>query len=163
MKRFLILSFKADIIFISIERIIQEVQMDFEFKKNTLDDSYRVEFSSGHEAIGHWLIEEVGADHQKIDQIIDVLSLHHDEMKTWSYQGKQWQIQIENNEVHIIANSLLESGEDADNADILDEIEFVETNNYDINDELDEYPDESESFCGIEDFEQVMQSWKAFV
>ncbi|MGB2079361.1 MAG: YacL family protein [Vibrio sp.] len=137
--------------------------MDFEFKKNTLDGSYRVEFSSGHEAIGHWLIEEIGSDKSKIQSVLDVLRAQHDQMQTWQMQGEQWLIQIENNEVHIRALSLLEEGEDAANEDLLDEVEYVETQNFDPSDELDEYPDESESFCGIEDFEQVMLSWKEFV
>lgn len=36
--------------------------MDYEFKKNTLDGSYHAVFSMGHEALGRWLIEEIGKD-----------------------------------------------------------------------------------------------------
>lgn len=137
--------------------------MDFEFKKDILDGSYRAEFSQGHEAIGLWLIEEIGKDKQKLAAILGAAKAHHDNLQTWTYQGDQWRLQIENNEVHIQAISLLEEKETEAYADILDEVEFVETQNFDPDDMLDEYPDESEAFCGVEDFEQMLESWDEFV
>ncbi|MGB0899986.1 MAG: YacL family protein, partial [Psychrobium sp.] len=32
--------------------------MEFKFKTDTLNDSYRVEFSMGHEVFGRWLMSE---------------------------------------------------------------------------------------------------------
>lgn len=122
--------------------------MDFEFKKNTLDGSYRVVFSSGHEAIGHWLIEEIGTNTEKLDAIVLQLGAQKNINQEWRQQGKEWTLSIEQNEINIIANQLL-------NIDSDQEDEF--------DDSLSAYDEESVSWCGIEDFEQVLQSWRAFV
>ncbi|MBD1575288.1 MULTISPECIES: YacL family protein [Vibrio] len=122
--------------------------MDFEFKKNTLDGSYRVVFSSGHEAIGHWLIEEIGTDVDKLDAIVQQLGAQKNINQEWRQLGKDWTLSIEQNEIHISANHLL-------NMDSDEEEEF--------DDSLSAYDEESVSWCGIEDFEQVLQSWRAFV
>lgn len=50
--------------------------MDYEFRRDPFG-GYRARFSMGHEAIGQWLIDEVGKDEEKLDElfaIIDQLS-----------------------------------------------------------------------------------------
>ena len=50
--------------------------MDYEFRRDPFS-GYRARFSMGHEAIGQWLIDEVGKDEEKLDElfaIIDQLS-----------------------------------------------------------------------------------------
>lgn len=119
--------------------------MDFEFKKNTLDGSYRVVFSSGHEAIGHWLIEEIGTDLDKLDRIVQQISAQRNINQEWRMIGQDWSLFLEQNEIHISSNHLLSIEEEV------------------FNDDLSAYDEESESWCGIEDFEQVLHSWRAFI
>ncbi|MFH0256022.1 YacL family protein [Vibrio rumoiensis] len=119
--------------------------MDFEFKKNTLDGSYRVVFSSGHEAIGHWLIEEVGSDIAKLDHVLLQVGAQRNINQEWRLLGQDWSLFLEQNEVHISSNLLLS----------LEDEQF--------DDDLSAYDEESESWCGIEDFEQVLHSWRAFI
>ncbi|MGV3001806.1 YacL family protein [Vibrio sp. E150_018] len=123
--------------------------MDFEFKKNTLDGYYRVVFSSGHEAIGHWLIEEIGTNITKLDSVLQQISAQRNINQEWCLLGQEWSLFLEQNEVHISSNQLLSH----------------ETSIYEENreDELSAYNEESESWCGIEDFEQVLHSWRAFI
>ena len=40
--------------------------MDYEFRRDPFG-GYRARFSMGHEAIGQWLIDEVGKDEEKLD------------------------------------------------------------------------------------------------
>ncbi len=119
--------------------------MDFEFKKNTLDGSYHVVFSSGHEAIGHWLLEELGSDLVKLDQLMRQIGAQKENLQEWRLLGREWSLFIEQNEVHITANHLLN------------------LENEDLDDDLSAYDEESESWCGLEDFEQVLHSWRAFI
>ncbi|TVO35453.1 YacL family protein [Vibrio algivorus] len=125
--------------------------MDFEFKKNTLDGSYRVVFSSGHEAIGHWLIEEIGTNTAKLDSVLQQIGAQRNINQEWRLLGQDWSLFLEQNEVHITSNHLLSL---EDEASIYKE---------EIDDDLSAYNEESESWCGIEDFEQVLHSWRAFV
>jgi len=39
--------------------------MDYEFRRDPFG-GYRARFSMGHEAIGQWLIDEVGKDEEKL-------------------------------------------------------------------------------------------------
>lgn len=119
--------------------------MDFEFKKNTLDGSYRVVFSSGHEAIGHWLLEEIGTDLDKLEQVMQQIGAQKNINQEWRLVGQDWSMFIEQNEIHISSNHLLSIEDD------------------DLEDDLFAYEEESESWCGIEDFQQVLLSWRAFI
>lgn len=123
--------------------------MDFEFKKNTLDGSYRVVFSSGHEAIGHWLIEEIGTDTAKLDRVLQQIGAQRNINQEWRLLGQGWSLFLEQNEIHISSNHLL-----SHEASLYEE---------ERDDDLSAYDEESESWCGIEDFEQVLHSWRAFV
>ncbi len=60
--------------------------MDYEFKKNTLDGSYRVELSSGHEALGYWLLEEVGSDVAQLDALLLQLGAQKNINQEWRLQ-----------------------------------------------------------------------------
>ena len=42
--------------------------MDYEFRRDPFG-GYRARFSMGHEAIGQWLIDEVGKDEEKLDEL----------------------------------------------------------------------------------------------
>jgi uncharacterized protein YacL (UPF0231 family) len=120
--------------------------MEFKFKTDTLNDSYRVDFSMEHEAFGRWLMSELGTEPQDIKALLVIIA----EMKTLHeveklIEGRDFSLTLTNNNVLVIANSLhlddeLPAGED-----------------------LSHYDDESTAECGLEDFEMMLQSWLEFV
>ncbi|MEH6531065.1 MAG: YacL family protein [Photobacterium frigidiphilum] len=119
--------------------------MDYEFKKNTLDGSYHATFSMGHETIGRWLIEEVGKDFDKMDAILSQISALKNSTKEWRLLGDDLSLILQDHEVIIQANYLFSEEEE------------------DFDEDMHFYDDESVSCCGFEDFELVLQAWRAFV
>ncbi|SKC33323.1 hypothetical protein CZ809_02910 [Photobacterium piscicola] len=119
--------------------------MDYEFKKNTLDGSYHAIFSMGHEVLGHWIIDELGKDVEKIDMVIDQLSALKNSTKEWRLTGDELTLCLQDNEALVQANCLF-SEEDED---------FEEDFHF--------YDEESMSVCGFEDLAQALEAWRAFV
>jgi len=121
--------------------------MEYRFRKDTLNDTYRVDFSMGHEAFGSWLLSELGAEKEHVSQLIERL----DEVKFLKSEqeilmvGRDFSLTLTCDDALIRANSLnidseLPQGED-----------------------FSHYDDESASACGIEDFETMLLSWHAFI
>lgn len=119
--------------------------MDYEFKKNTLDGSYHAIFSMGHEALGRWLIEEVGKDFSKIDTILAQISALKNSTREWRLLGDDLTLSLQDNEALVQANYLFSE----------DDTELDEDMNF--------YDDECMSLCGFEDLEQMLSAWRAFV
>ena len=63
----------------------------------------------------------------------------------WREIGKDLTIDIDTEQVRVFANV----------------IDFEE--NHDIDEAMNLYNAESESYCGLEDFESALQSWLAFI
>ncbi|MGL4250290.1 MAG: YacL family protein [Aeromonas sp.] len=118
--------------------------MDYEFRRDPFG-GYRARFSMGHEAIGQWLIDEVGKDEEKIDllfTIIDQLSARN--RTEYRLSGGDYSLQLTHEEAEVKANVLhIDLGEDLD--------------------DLAYYDDEQLAMCGLEDFAQVLTSWRAFI
>jgi len=119
--------------------------MDYEFKKNTLDGSYHVIFSMGHEALGRWLLEEVGKDFDKMDTIEAQIGALKNSTKEWRLLGEDLSLVLQDNEALVQANCMFSEEDD----------EFEEDMHF--------YDEESMSLCGFEDLEQVLHAWRAFV
>ncbi|MGF1713644.1 YacL family protein [Photobacterium chitinilyticum] len=119
--------------------------MDYEFKKNTLDGSYHAIFSMGHEALGRWLIEEVGKDFSKIDTILAQIGALKNSTREWRLLGDDLTLSLQDNEALVQANYLFSE----------DDTELDEDMNF--------YDDECMSLCGFEDLEQMLSAWRAFV
>ncbi|USD64811.1 YacL family protein [Vibrio sp. SCSIO 43136] len=119
--------------------------MDFDFKKNTLEGTYRAEFSMGHEVLGRWFTEELGRDDAKLSQVLAKLDELKDSSQEWRLVGEELTLVLQNNEALVQANFLF--GED--------ETELEEDFHF--------YDEESISVCGFEDLHQALLGWRAFL
>ncbi|CAM3501640.1 hypothetical protein VA7868_01596 [Vibrio aerogenes CECT 7868] len=120
--------------------------MDYEFKKNSLDGQYYCQCSMGHEIVGRWLQEEIGAEKIRIMQVLQVIELakkHYD--REHCFTGKEISVIICGDEV-IVQDNVLLSTADA----TLNEEEFPL------------YESESCGCCGIDDFERLIRQWADF-
>ena len=120
--------------------------MEFKFKTDTLNDSYRVEFSMEHEAFGRWLLSELGTEPQAIKDLLSIIEQiknEHDVEKM--IEGRDFSLTLTNHDAMVMANSLH-----------IDE-ELPQGEN------LHHYDEESTSACGLEDFEMMLESWLEFV
>ena len=120
--------------------------MEYRFRKDTLNDSYRVDFSMGHEAFGNWLVVEIGANKALVRQVIGRIGAIKGKNNTEELiEGRDFSLILTPDDAIIRANSLsidsaLPEGED-----------------------LNHYDQESISECGLEDFESMLESWLDFI
>lgn len=119
--------------------------MDYDFSFDEYDKPI-AEFSMGHEAMGSWFSEELGANQQRIEEIIDIIDqLIHRRIQQRQIEGTEYQLRMGQEDVEVRALSL----------------------ELDIDEELPEdtnlYDEESFSECGLEDFQQALISWQEFI
>lgn len=119
--------------------------MDYDFSFDEYDKPI-AEFSMGHEAMGSWFSEELGANQQRIEEIIDIVDqLIHRRIQQRQIEGTEYQLRMSQEDVEVRALSL----------------------ELDIDEELPEdtnlYDEESFSECGLEDFQQALISWQEFI
>ncbi|MDN3681508.1 YacL family protein [Vibrio tapetis subsp. quintayensis] len=119
--------------------------MDYDFKKNTLDGSYHVRFSMGHEVLGRWFIEELGKDKSKMELILAKLVSHKDNAQEWRLVGEELTLVLQENEALVQANFLFAT----DDSELEDAMSF--------------YDEESISVCGFEDLIQAITAWRTFI
>lgn len=118
--------------------------MDYEFRRDGFG-GYRARFSMGHEAIGQWLIDEVGKDEGVLEALfaaIDRLSARQQEEVR--RPGRDYSLTLTQEEAEVKANVL----------------------NISLDEDLDDlayYDDEQLALCGLEDFAAVLTSWRAFI
>jgi uncharacterized protein YacL (UPF0231 family) len=118
--------------------------MDYEFRKNQLDGSYRINLPIEHQTLGRWLIEELGTDKSKLEQVLFQISALRNNSREWSMVGGDLTIMLSQNEVTVMANHLFNQ-EDS-------ELDFGM-----------QFDDESNiSACGFEDFEHLLMAWHLF-
>ncbi|WP_108649385.1 YacL family protein [Dongshaea marina] len=118
--------------------------MDYEFRRFSLDGSYRAFFSMGHEALGRWLIEELGDNISQLEALLKKITEIRDSNREWLYSGKQLNLLLSGDEALVQANAIAADSEE-------------------LEQDLDFYDDEQVSVCGLEDFEKMLQSWSQFV
>jgi len=111
--------------------------MDYEFRRDPFG-GYRARFSMGHEAIGQWLIDEVGKDEEKLDELFSIIDqLSNRTRVEYRLNGGDYSLLLTHEEAEVKANALnIELGEDLD--------------------DLAYYDDEQLAMCGLEDFAQVL-------
>lgn len=120
--------------------------MEFEFKTDILNDSYRVNFSMGHEAFGYWLTSELGSKASDIKKFLSrIEQIKAQENVEQLIEGRDFSVVLSPDEVTVKANSLHIDSE------------------LPVGEELSHYDDESFSQCGIDDFESLLHSWLEFV
>lgn len=118
--------------------------MDYEFLRDPFG-GYRARFSMGHEAIGQWLIDEVGKDEQKIATLlasIEQLSLR--QRTEYQLIGADYSLLLTHEEAEVKANVLHFDVEPA-------------------GEDLVYYDDEQLAMCGLEDFAKILTSWRTFI
>ncbi len=120
--------------------------MEYEFRRNTLTGTVLATFSMDHEALGFWFVEELGEDTDKYVEICQVIAqLQASRLTQWRWVGKALSIELDGEQARVFANEL-ENDE---------ELEFEES--------MSLYDGESEAFCGLEDFYDVLVKWREFL
>lgn len=120
--------------------------MEYQFRRNRLEGNFFAEFSMDHEVLGRWFAEQLGDDNRKANYIISqIAAIKKGTLTHWRDIGGDLTIDIDTEQVRVFANV----------------IDFDEK--YQLEDAMNLYDAESESYCGLEDFESVLQSWLAFI
>ena len=100
-----------------------------------------------HVAIGSWLSSEVGDSLHLIEEILEVIEqLLAKRIQQRQFNGQQFQLTLTQEEAEVLDQSLA----DEQDQDMPDE-------------SLDFYDEESQAGCGLDDFQQLLQSWHAFI
>ncbi|ADN00010.1 protein YacL [Dickeya dadantii] len=117
--------------------------MDYEFLRDVTGQVV-VRMSMGHEAVGHWLNEEVKGQQAVLDEVEAAVRDLAGSERQWERSGHEYTLLLDSEEVMVRANQLA-----------------FET------DELEEgmsyYDEESLSLCGLEDFLELLEKYRAFV
>jgi uncharacterized protein YacL (UPF0231 family) len=120
--------------------------MEYEFQRNTLTGTLLANFSMDEEALGFWLVEELGESAEKYEEICQVITkLQFNQLTEWRSVGKALSVELDSEQVRVYANNL-ESGEE-----------------FELEDAMSLYDGESEAICGLEDFHVALESWRAFI
>ncbi|KGD70522.1 hypothetical protein HA49_18980 [Tatumella morbirosei] len=116
--------------------------MEYQFV-NDVTGNVIVRMSMDHEAVGHWFNEEVQGDMALLDEVVEASLALKGTENQWQKTGKEYTLLLDAEEVMIGANLL----------------------SFDT-DELEEgmayYDQESLSFCGLEDFLQLIAAYREF-
>ncbi|AIR70679.1 protein YacL [Dickeya fangzhongdai] len=117
--------------------------MDYEFLRDVTGQVV-VRMSMGHEAVGHWLNEEVKGQQEVLDEVEAAVRELAGSERQWERPGHEYTLLLDSEEVMVRANQLA-----------------FET------DELEEgmsyYDEESLSLCGLEDFLELLEKYRTFV
>lgn len=120
--------------------------MEFQFTKNSLTGGLRIKCSMGHEVVARFLEEEVTASRQKVAELLDsVQKIKSGELSELSIRGTEISAYLTSDEV-MIQENVLAYGEEMDS-----------------DSEFDFYNSESTSACGLEDFEDLLDSLLDFI
>lgn len=120
--------------------------MDYEFRRNTFDNTLHAHFSMGHEALGRWLQDELGISHQDIDEVLLNLRRVVAQGGQWRREGRVFFLHVTQEEALIQANVLSEEIEED-----MPEKDFHA------------YDEESFCICGPEDLLSVLEGWQDFL
>jgi len=119
--------------------------VDFEFRKDTLTDTYRVIISMEQMALGNWIQGSLGTDKVTIALIqAEIELLKNRQKQEYRLIGEEMTLTLTQEDACACANSeLIDFGEELD-----------EDMNY--------YDAETVAVCGLEDFEILLQAWLDF-
>jgi len=101
----------------------------------------------GHEALGRWLSDEIGADPLKLNEVLIAIDrVAEGVWPHWRLHGQELSLELSREEAWITANALGMPAE------------------WDLEEqELSLYEQESACGCGLEDFSRVLQAWRTFL
>lgn len=120
--------------------------MEYEFLRNSMTGTFLARFSMEHAIMGLWFSEELADDkafYVEIGQTIAQLQANQITNKV--FVGTSLSVELDHEQVRVFANEI----------DMEQEIE-PDTG-------LSLYNSESEAFCGLEDFYEVLLSWRHFI
>ncbi len=119
--------------------------MDYQFTQSTY--GVVAKCSMEHEAFAYWLNSEINDEDELyfiLDKIKYCKSIHPNNIE-WNYEGNEYSLYVNNDEVLVKANNLIF---DMDN---------------DVDEDFQLYTQESIAVCGIDDFEAFLLAYKDFV
>lgn len=120
--------------------------MEFEFIRNTLMGEYYVKSSMGHEVVGRWLQEEIGKNIEILTQVEQlIVTARTQPQQEYVLEGTEISLCIEGDEVCISENSLGLANDQA------------------LDSGFELYESESSACCGIDDFSNLIEQWRAFL
>ncbi|WP_272690141.1 YacL family protein [Providencia sp. PROV152] len=117
--------------------------MEYQFFQD-ITGEISAKFSMDHEAIGHWLNEEVKGDLSLLDEIEANYALIKGSEKQWELIGHEYTLLLDDEEVMIRANQLAFETEGLEEG-------------------MSYYDNESVAFCGIDDFVSMLNEYRRFV
>ncbi|WP_192457962.1 protein YacL [Musicola keenii] len=117
--------------------------MDYEFLRD-VTGQVMVRMSMGHEAVGHWLNEEVKGQEAVLDEIEAAVRDLAGSERQWERHGHEYTLLLDSEEVMVRANQLDFS---------MDEME----------EGMSYYDEESLSLCGLDDFLDLLVKYREFV
>ncbi len=122
--------------------------MEYDFLRNTITGTAFARFSMDHEALGFWLSEELGDNAEKHVEICQhIEKIQASQLSDWRLVGKALSIELDREQARIFANNIAEG--DSDDVEMDESMSF--------------YDGESEAFCGLEDFYDVLINWRKFL
>ncbi|MEN9464826.1 MAG: hypothetical protein RL217_1007 [Pseudomonadota bacterium] len=105
--------------------------------------------SMEHEAFGLWLSEELSSDAQQCQALLDAITaLIKGLRQEFQWQGHEFLLRLTREDAEVTALSLLQDYS-------LDELDSEEG--------LELYDAESRAICGLEDFQELLIEWQAFI
>ncbi|MBR9729380.1 YacL family protein [Shewanella intestini] len=120
--------------------------MEYDFRRNRFEGTVFAQFSMEHAVLGRWFTEELGSDETQINHILtQIVSLQAGTNMHWRHIGDELTIDMDTEQVRVFA-SVIASEEE-----------------HELQESMSLYDAESESFCGLEDFESVLKSWLVFI
>ncbi|WP_340615424.1 YacL family protein [Xenorhabdus entomophaga] len=117
--------------------------MEYEFMQD-ITGQVTTSFSMDHEAIGHWLNEEVKDDLSILDKITVALKDIKGSERQWQLAGHEYTLLMSEDEIMIRANQLQF------------DTEMIEEG-------MSYYDNESLAFCGTDDFIVMLADYREFI
>lgn len=120
--------------------------MEYDFKRNTLTGTVLADFNMEHQVLGRWFSEELADDRGAYLAIVKAISqVRASKLESWRYIGGDLCLELDAEQARVFA-SVLDSDQE-----------------HELDDSVSLYDAESECFCGLEDFESVLNSWREFL
>ncbi|MBC8952906.1 YacL family protein [Xenorhabdus sp. PB62.4] len=117
--------------------------MEYEFMQD-ITGHVTTSFSMDHEAVGHWLNEEVKGDLGILDKITVALKDIKGSERQWQLAGHEYTLLMSEDEIMIRANQLQF------------DTEMIEEG-------MSYYDNESLAFCGTDDFIVMLADYREFI
>lgn len=120
--------------------------MEFEFRKDFITGLATVQTEMDHEAFATWL-EMEGQSIVWVEKLLSkIYSVQDRSLTEYKLIGSEFDLLLTNAEAQVINHRLLEEQQEAE-----------------LDDSLSFYNAEIEACCGLEDFENLIRSWLAFI